>query len=297
MVTTSGEFVLSRDMLDPWLQDPYRPPLVMGVVNVTPDSFSDGGHFLDVRAAVEHAARLVRDGADLLDLGAESTRPGSAGVPADEQLRRLLPVLEGIRRALPPVAISIDTTSGSVSDAALKSGADLINDISAGTADPDLFPAAARHGAPVILMHMQGTPATMQQNPTYSDVVAEVRAFLADRRRAAVDAGIPPHRVLLDPGIGFGKTDAHNLALLRHTRDLAAAVAPNPLVIGTSRKGFIGRITGEPLASHRLFGTAATVAHSVANSAAMVRVHDVREMAQVVRMTRAITHGLPAVPT
>jgi dihydropteroate synthase len=293
MATTSGEFVLSRDILDPWLQDPYRPPLVMGVVNVTPDSFSDGGQFLDVHAAVDHAAQLLGDGADLLDLGAESTRPGAAGVPADEQLRRLLPVLEGIRRALPPVAISIDTTSGSVSDAALKSGADLINDISAGRFDPEQLPPAPPHRAPGKLIHMQGTPATMQQNPTYSDVAAEVRTFLADRLRAAVDAGIPPHRVLLDPGIGFGKTLQHNLTLLRHTRDLATAIAPHPLVIGTSRKGFIGTVTGEPVESRRLFGTAATVAHSVANRAAVVRVHDVKEMAQVVRMTRAITHGVP----
>lgn len=289
--------MLTRDMLDPWLQDPNRPPLVMGVVNVTPDSFSDGGQFLDTRAAVEHASRLLHDGADLLDLGAESTRPGSTGVDPDQQLRRLLPVLEGIRDRHPSVAISIDTTSGSVSDAVLKSGANIINDISAGLFDPSILPTAALHGAPVILMHMQGTPATMQLNPTYSDVAAEVKAFLLDRLTAATAHGIPPYRVLLDPGIGFGKTDPHNLTLLRHTHDLATDLAPHPLVIGTSRKGFIGRITGESVESRRLFGTAATVAHSVANGAAIVRVHDVREMARVVRMTRAITHGLPGEPT
>lgn len=260
----------------------------MGVLNVTPDSFSDGGRYMDAAAAVDHAAAMVEQGADILDVGGESTRPGSAGVAPEEQVRRVLPVIEGIRKRL-PVVISIDTTSGRVAEAAVKSGANLINDISGGIADPELLPAAGRLGVPVVLMHMKGTPATMQENPTYSDVVAEVRAYLGGRVRAAVAAGVREDRILIDPGIGFGKTVAQNLELLRRMREFLDL--GRPLLIGTSRKGFIGQITGEPVPDRRLFGTAATVAWSVANGAAVVRVHDVREMAQVVRTTLAIQTG------
>jgi dihydropteroate synthase len=282
-------------MLDSWLRVERRAPLVMGVVNVTPDSFSDGGSLLDAGVAIEHAMGLVADGADLLDLGAESTRPGSTGVTAEEQLRRLVPVLRGIRKRLPSVVISIDTTSAAVAEAALNLGANIINDISAGTFDPDMFATAARGGAAgVILMHMQGTPATMQGDPTYEDVTAEVVQYLRGRVQAAIKAGLEGGRILVDPGIGFGKTATHNLTLLRDVSVMARELAPHGLVIGASRKSFIGKVTGETLVSGRVFGTAAAVAHSAANGTAIVRVHDVREMVMVVRMTRAIMDGKPA---
>jgi dihydropteroate synthase len=290
---------MSPARLDQWLLDPARPPLVMGVLNVTPDSFSDGGRFLDPGAAAAHAEAMAADGADLIDVGGESTRPGSLPVDPAEQVRRVVPVLRALRDRLPDVAFSIDTTRADVAAAALDAGARVINDVSAGRDDPGMLPLAARSGCPIVLMHMQGTPATMQLNPTYSDVTAEVAQFLRGRLAAATAAGVSPGRVLLDPGIGFGKTVRHNLELLRRTSELVR-IGP-PLVIGTSRKGFIGKVLGDQRpdragdssgdASSRIFGTAATVAWAVANGASVVRVHDVRPMAQVVRMVRSIETG------
>ena len=276
---------MSPREFDAWLLDPARRPLVMGVLNATPDSFSDGGRFAAVDAAVAHAEAMAADGADLIDVGGESTRPGSQRVDAAEQVRRILPVLRSLGGHLPDTTLSIDTTLAPVAEAALDEGVHLINDISAGRDDAHLLPLAARRRCPLVLMHMQGTPATMQLNPTYADVTAEVEAFLNERLAAAVAAGVDGSKVLFDPGIGFGKSVEHNLELLRRTRDLAAP--GRPLVVGTSRKGFIGKVLGTPDAD-RLFGTAATVAWAVANGAAVVRVHDVGEVAQVVRMTRAI---------
>jgi dihydropteroate synthase len=273
---------------DAWLLDPARRPLVMGVLNVTPDSFSDGGRFNAVDAAVAHAEAMAAEGADLVDVGGESTRPGSKRVDAAEQLRRLLPVLRALRGRLDATTLSIDTTLAPVAEAALEEGVHVVNDISSGRDDPGLFPLVARRRCPIVLMHMQGTPATMQLNPTYSDVTAEVAALLGQRLAAAADAGVDPARILFDPGIGFGKTVAHNLELLRRTRDLAA-LGP-PLVVGTSRKGFIGKVLADA-GEDRRFGTAATVAWAVANGAAVVRVHDVGPMAQVVRMVRAVMQG------
>jgi dihydropteroate synthase len=272
-----------------WLADPHRRPAVMGVLNVTPDSFSDGGRFADAAAAVAAAAAMVEAGADVIDIGGESTRPGSQPVPAAEQIRRVVPVVEGIRAKAPDATLSIDTTRAAVAEAALDAGATLLNDVSAGRDDADMLPLAARRGCPIVLMHMLGTPATMQAAPAYDDVTAEVAAFLSDRAAAAVAAGVSRTNVLLDPGIGFGKTIDHNLELLRRLRELADL--GYPLVVGTSRKKFVGVITDEPEPSRRVFGTAATVAWSVANGAAMVRVHDVGPMAQVVRMTRAVIAG------
>jgi dihydropteroate synthase len=286
---------LNNAIFHSWLQDVRRRrPLVMGILNVTPDSFSDGGRYTDVGAAVDRAAEMAAAGADVIDVGGESTRPGSTGVPSDEQLRRVLPVIEGIRNRL-PVVISIDTMNARVADAALNSGANLVNDVSAGHADRDMFGTVAAAGAAIVLMHMQGTPATMQQNPVYADVVREVKDYLRQRANAAAAAGVDENKILLDPGIGFGKTPDHNLALLRETRSLAAL--GRPLVIGTSRKGFIGQITGESDAAHRLMGTAATVAWSIANGAAIVRVHDVPEMTRVVRMTQALIGDPPPPPS
>lgn len=258
----------------------------MGVLNLTPDSFSDGGRFPGTEAALAAVAEMVAAGADLIDIGGESTRPGSSPVDALEQIRRVIPVISAIRAHL-PVILSIDTTRAEVASAALDAGANLVNDISAGRDDPEMFPLLARRRAPVILMHMQGTPATMQLNPSYSDVVAEVGAFLQERLRRAESFGIDPADVLVDPGIGFGKTLENNLQLLRGIGDLATTLA-RPLVIGTSRKGFIAKITGEDRPTERLFGTAATVAWAVAHGAAIVRVHDVGPVVRVVRMIRAI---------
>jgi dihydropteroate synthase len=275
---------LLRNEFSDWLSDPKRTPLVMGVLNVTPDSFSDGGRFATADAAVAQAEAMVAAGADLIDVGGESTRPGSLAVAADEQIKRVLPVIQ--RAVKLPVTISIDTTRAAVAEAALDAGAAVVNDISAGRDDAALLPLAARRGAAVVLMHMQGTPLTMQDAPRYSDVVAETISFLRERLAAAQAAGIEAAKILLDPGIGFGKTIEHNLELLRRQRELLAL--GRPIVIGTSRKGFIGKITGEPEPARRLFGTAASVVLAIANGAAVVRVHDVGPMVLVVRMTRSI---------
>jgi dihydropteroate synthase len=277
---------VKRADFDRWLSDPARRPLVMGVLNVTPDSFSDGGLYADLDRAVAHAREMAQQGADLLDVGGESTRPGAAPVDAAEQVRRVAPVIRAIRRET-EVAISVDTTRSAVAEAAADAGAAIVNDISAGRDDESLLPLAARLGLAVVLMHMQGTPRTMQEQPHYDDVVAEVRQFLEQRMQAAVACGVPQEKVLLDPGIGFGKTTEHNLVLLRHI-DVMRSLG-RPLLVGTSRKRFIGTITGQSEPSRRLYGTAATVAWSVARGADIVRVHDVAPMAQVVRMIQAIS--------
>jgi dihydropteroate synthase len=283
---------VTPDELRIWLREEPTPgrrrPLLMGILNITPDSFSDGGQFLDPSAALEQARSLAAAGADLIDVGGESTRPGAIPVPVSEQMRRVAPAIAAIRREL-PIALSIDTTSAAVAAAALDAGGNWINDISAGRNDPEMFPLAAKRRVPIILMHMQGTPLTMQINPSYGNVVKEVALFLRERFNSAKTAGIDIADVLLDPGIGFGKTDEHNLELLRDLEQLASI--GRPVVIGTSRKGFIGRVTGED--KRRLMGTAATVAWAVANGAAVLRVHDVEEMGSVVRMIQAIRMAKP----
>lgn len=276
---------MDRDSFRIWLTDPDRRPLVMGVLNVTPDSFSDGGRFAATDAAVAHAVAMADAGAALIDVGGESTRPGSQPVDPEEQIRRVVPVIQQVANRVPAL-LSIDTTNAKVAAAALDAGAAIVNDISGGLADPEMLPLVARAGVPVVLMHMQGTPATMQQSPRYDDVVAEVIAFLRERAAAATSAGVDLANVLLDPGIGFGKNMGHNLELLRRLSELAAL--GRPLVVGTSRKRFIGTLTNEPEPSKRLFGTAASVAWSLANGAAIVRVHDVAEMVQVVNVIDAI---------
>jgi dihydropteroate synthase len=272
---------------DQWLRNDRRRPLVMGVLNVTPDSFSDGGRFASTDGAVAHAREMIDAGADLLDIGGESTRPGSAPVPAEEQIRRVKPVIEQL--AGRPVTISIDTTQFAVAKAALDAGAAVINDISAGRDDEQMLPLAGSRGVPVVLMHMQGTPATMQDNPVYANVMREVIEFLQHRIEAAEAAGVKREKILLDPGIGFGKQIGHNLQLLQ--RQIELSKLGRPVVIGTSRKGFIGRITGESEPSKRVIGTAASVAWSLANGAAIVRVHDVKPMRQVLEVIRAIQTG------
>jgi len=259
----------------------------MGVLNVTPDSFSDGGKFSTLDTATAQAEQMARDGADLIDIGGESTRPGSETVGADEQIRRVVPIIQAVRKHL-DIAVSIDTTLAQVAQAALEAGADIINDISAGLGDSAMLRLAGARRVPIVLMHMQGTPRTMQQSPSYENVVHDVTEFLQQRIIAAQSEGIAADRILIDPGIGFGKTMEHNLTLLQRLRELTAL--GRPMVVGTSRKSFIGKITSEPDPHQRLFGTAATVAWSVANGADIVRVHDVRPMMQVVRMVTAIQH-------
>ncbi len=263
-----------------------RRTLLMGVVNVTPDSFSDGGSFLEADAAIDHGLRLVADGADILDVGGESTRPGSDPVSSEDEIARVLPVIEGLvaRTAVP---VSVDTRKAAVARVALDAGAAIVNDVSAGS-DPELFAAVRDAGAGLVLMHMKGEPKTMQDEPTYHDVVAEVRGFLATRVDAATASGIDRGHLSIDPGIGFGKTLEHNLALLRDLARLRELGVP--VLVGPSRKRFIGTLTGTE-ADDRVEGTAGAVAWCAAQRADVVRVHDVREMSRVVRVVDAIVRG------
>jgi dihydropteroate synthase len=253
---------------------------LMGVVNATPDSFSDGGLFLDPAAAVAHGLRLAAEGADILDVGGESTRPGAQPVSEQEELRRVLPVVEGLRAAGVEARISIDTSKAAVAAAALAAGAAIVNDVTALRGDPGMAGVVAEAGAGCCLMHMQGTPATMQDEPRYEDVVGEVRAFLEERLRFALAAGVAADGIMLDPGIGFGKGEGHNLELLRRLDELAA-IGP-PLLVGTSRKGFLGRIIGRGRGAEapapieqRLAGTIATSVLALARGASVFRVHEV----------------------
>ena len=255
----------------------------MGVVNVTPDSFSDGGLYFDPEAAIDHGRRLLAEGADILDVGGESTAPGATAVPVEEELRRVEPVVAAL--AAGGVAVSIDTTKAAVAAAALDAGAAIVNDVTALRGDPEMAALCAERGAPVILMHMLGSPRTMQDDPRYGEVVDDVRAFLAERLAAALAAGIDEELIWLDPGIGFGKTVDHNLELLRRLGELGEL--GRPLVVGTSRKRFIGGIDGSP-PGERLGGTIASSLLAAANGAAVLRVHDVAEMRQALRVADAV---------
>ncbi len=258
--------------------------LVMGVVNVTPDSFSDGGLFETPEAAVRHALKLVEDGADLLDVGGESSRPGAEPVVATTELARVLPVVRGIREES-EIPISVDTYKASVARAVLQEGADIINDISAFRFDADLPRVVCESGAGVVLMHMRGTPGTMQLLPPSADILSEIYKDLGEAVDRAAEAGVPGDRILLDPGIGFGKTVKDNLKILNQLPSLHRLGFP--LLLGTSRKSFLGKIL-ETEVSQLLFGTAASVAASVIRGAHIVRVHDVPEMRQVIRVADAI---------
>ncbi len=266
--------------------DLSRRCLVMGVINVTPDSFSDGGRYFDAQVAADHGSRLAEQGADILDIGGESTRPGAPPVPLDEELRRVIPVIEALRARLPRHALSIDTAKAGVARAALAAGADIINDVTALTGDPAMLAVAAAADAGIVLMHMRGTPATMQQLTQYDDVVREVGEYLRERLRASTAAGIDAERVVLDPGIGFAKSFEQNLELFQRLAELCDL--GRPLLIGASRKAFIGRLLGDAPPEARLEGTAAAVASAVLAGARIVRVHDVAAMARVVRVTEAL---------
>ncbi len=256
----------------------------MGVLNATPDSFSDGGRDGSVSAAVERALGMVADGADIVDVGGESTRPGAASVTAEEQIRRVVPVIAGLRAAS-PVAISVDTTSAQVAAAALDAGADIVNDISAFRFDAAMLPLIAERGVPAIAMHTLGRPAVMQQAPSYIDVVDDVLAHLASRVEAAVSAGVDRHQLIIDPGIGFGKTVAHNLALLHATRQFCGLGLA--VLVGVSRKRFLGELTGRDV-TERLAATCAANAVAIAGGASIIRVHDVAEARDVSRIAAAI---------
>ena len=259
-------------------------PLLMGILNVTPDSFSDGGRYVDPGRAVAHGLQMAADGAAILDVGPESTRPGSKPVPADEQIRRAVPVIERLVKET-RLPVSIDTRDPLVARAAADAGEAILNGITA-LADDSMKQIALRERMAVVLMHMQGTPETMQRQPRYTDVVGEVTAFLAPRAQETQTAGLPADRIILDPGIGFGKTMEHNLSLLKHL-DAFAALGYR-LLVGPSRKGFIGRLTGKARPADCAFGTAATVALAVSKGAHILRVHDVAQMADVIKVAQAV---------
>jgi dihydropteroate synthase len=256
---------------------------LMGVVNVTPDSFSDGGRFLDRDAAVAHGEELARQGADMLDVGGESTRPGAAEVSAGEERRRVEPVVAALAAA--GHTVSIDTSKSAVAEAALDAGATIVNDVTAMRGDPEIGALCAERRAGLVLMHMRGDPRTMQENPIYDDVLDEVSAFLAERLEAALAEGVEEERIWLDPGIGFGKTLEHNLELLRRLGELRRL--GRPLVVGTSRKSFVGKIDGSPV-GERLGGSLASAVLALAEGADVLRVHDVAETADAVRLATAI---------
>lgn len=260
---------------------------IMGIVNVTPDSFSDGGQHATVQAAVDHARRLVDEGADIIDIGGESTRPGAEPVPAEEELERVIPVVERLAPDI-PVPISVDTYKAEVAEAALSAGAHMINDISALRLDTRLGEVVARAGVPVVLMHMKGLPRNMQENPQYDSVIGEILGFLRDAVARAESCGVPRENIVIDPGIGFGKTVAHNLEILKRLGEFRSLGLP--ILVGTSRKSLIGKVLNLPV-DQRLEGTAATVALAIASGADIVRVHDVRYMARVARMADAIVRG------
>ena len=265
-------------------------PLLMGIVNVTPDSFFDGGRFCDPQRAVAHALRLVEEGADLLDIGAESTRPGALPVDVQEERRRLVPVVAAVAKAV-SVPISVDTSKSEVARAAIDAGAIMVNDVTALRGDSAMVDVVAQAGAGLVLMHMQGTPDTMQHAPRYDDVVGEVAQFLAERIRFAIDHGVAKDRIVVDPGIGFGKTLGHNLDLLANLRVFTEL--GYPLLVGPSRKGFIGQLTDQSVEA-RGWGTAGVVALAVEQGANILRVHDVGPMKDVAKVAVAIARRISA---
>lgn len=271
--------------------DAERPrALIMGIVNVTPDSFADGGRYLDPAVAVRHARALAAEGADLLDVGAESTRPGSPGVPAGEERARLMPVLERLLDG-PPCPVSVDTSKPDVADAALALGAHMVNDVTALSGGTELARVCAAHGAALAVMHMQGTPRTMQTAPRYDDLLGEVRAGLETAVERAEAAGVAPDSICVDPGIGFGKTIGHNLTLLKRLD--AFRSLGKPILVGPSRKSFIGALLDQVPPAERLEGTLAACVMAVAAGAHIVRVHDVAAVRRAVRVAEAIRDAVP----
>jgi dihydropteroate synthase len=266
-----------------------RPTLVMGIVNVTPDSFSDGGKFLNERAAVKRALELVDEGAEILDIGGESTRPGAKPVGAEEELRRVIPVIEKLARKV-RIPLSIDTMKPAVARAALAAGASIVNDVAANRQDPAMWQVVSGFGAGYICMHAQGLPATMQKNPLYQNVVREVGAFFVERLKKLKTFGIAPEQVVFDPGIGFGKTVEHNLQLLANLESFVRL--KRPLLLGVSRKSFIEKISGSGL-NERLPASLACATLAIESGAQIIRAHDVMATAQAARMVEAVLYGKP----
>ena len=268
---------------------PMTRAAVMGIVNVTPDSFSDGGQFDGAAAAVQHALALRDQGADLLDVGGESTRPGAQEVPIDEEITRVAPVVSGIMAAVPDAVISVDTRKSAVAQAALQAGGLVINDVSAGLFDPAIIALAAQSNAPICVMHAQGRPETMQDDPRYENVVLDVYDHLADRIQTLIAAGVPKAHIIVDPGIGFGKTQSHNLRLLR---DIAIFHGLGvPILLGASRKRFIGAISGVEEAAQRVPGSLAVALGAAAQGVQILRVHDVAETVQALALQQAVSAG------
>jgi len=258
---------------------------VMGVLNVTPDSFSDGGLFLDASAAIRHAIRMVEDGVDIIDIGGESTRPGSDAVTIEEELRRTLPVIQAITKEI-SIPVSIDTYKAEVAKRALDAGASMVNDISGLGFDPAMPGVVSEYEVPVVVMHIKGSPKDMQNDPVYEALLPEIYDSLRRSMQSAMDAGIPENMIVIDPGIGFGKTFDHNLEILHRLREFT--LLERPILVGVSRKAFIGKVLENASVENRLEGTAAAVAISIMNGANIVRVHDVKEMARVARVADAI---------
>jgi dihydropteroate synthase len=265
--------------------DLFNEPVLMGILNVTPDSFSDGGKFSGIEQAVGHAKKMVEEGATIIDIGGESTRPGSSFVSVEEELSRVIPVLEAIKKEMPDVLVSVDTNKAVVAELAIQKGADMINDVSAGTFDKEMLSVVARYGVPICLMHTKDTPDVMQNSTKYEDLIADIYQFLYSRIEAAVKAGISRVKIIIDPGIGFGKDTQQNLQIIRELEVFKGLGCP--VLLGTSRKNFIGQVTGKGI-TDRAFGTAATITIGVLNGAGILRVHDVKEMRDTIVMTKAI---------
>jgi dihydropteroate synthase len=261
--------------------------VICGILNLTPDSFSDGGLYMDKRRAVDRARRMVDEGADMIDLGGESSRPGASSVSVDEERRRVMPVLKEITGKI-GIPVSIDTCKSEIAREALGAGADIVNDITALGGDPDMVNVVAESGAGIVLMHMQGKPRTMQKNPQYEDVVSDISRFLGSAVEKAVSAGVSRDRIIVDPGIGFGKKTEHNLEIIRRLSEFR--VLGQPILIGVSRKSVVGNVLNLPV-DERLEGTAALVACAIWNGADIVRVHDVKYMRRVARMVDAVKNG------
>ncbi len=264
---------------------PHDRPAIMGIVNVTPDSFSDGGKYCSIDTAVRHAEELLTNGADIVDIGGESSRPGAEPVSADEEMRRILPVITILRNNNPTAVISVDTAKPEVARAALDAGADIVNDITALCA-PKMREVAAAFKAPVVLMHMQGSPRTMQENPRYEDVLAEINLFLGAAAERAMADGVPRERIIIDPGFGFGKTFMHNLTILRHLE--ALSIHRFPILVGLSRKSFVGTATERKVPEERAVGTIAAHTIALTKGAAILRVHDVAAARETIALCRAV---------
>ncbi|UCH45479.1 MAG: dihydropteroate synthase [Nitrospiraceae bacterium] len=262
---------------------------IMGILNVTPDSFSDGGHFFNRDRAIEQALRMQADGADIIDIGGESTRPGSEPVSVRDEISRTIPVIQSLVKVA-NIPVSIDTCKSQVADAALSAGASIVNDISGLRFDKNMAHIIARHKAPVAIMHIKGTPKNMQNNPVYKSLIPEIMDSLRESIAIAEQAGIPGDRIIIDPGIGFGKTAAHNLEIIRRLDEFAGF--EKPVLLGPSRKSFIGKVLGDLPVTERLEGTAAAVAAAILKGAHILRVHDVKEMVRVARLADAIKKGL-----